>query len=81
MNGGADGDDEPSGSESKCANNVVCCSYTSSKYYWVSAIQQQITRVNEALVELNLVRKAVSLVNQLQNLSMIETMTDNASNY
>ena len=78
MNGGADGDDEPSGSESKCANSNVVSVVRNTppvNTTGLSAIQQQITRVNEALSRVEPgSERADSLVNQLQNLSMIETM-------
>lgn len=78
MSGGADGDDEPNGNESKCANSNIVSVVRNTppvNTTGLNAIQQQITRVNQAL---NGVEpgspEATSLVNQLQNLSMIETM-------
>jgi hypothetical protein len=77
MNGGAD-DDEPSGNESKCANSNVVSVVRNTppvNTTGITAIQQQITRVNQALSNVEPgSQAAVSLVNQLQNLSMIETM-------
>jgi hypothetical protein len=79
MNGGADGDDEPNGAESKCTNSNVVSVVRNTppvNTTGLSAIQQQITRLNEALSRVEPgSERAVSLVNQLQNLSMIETMT------
>jgi len=77
MNGGAD-DDEPSGNESKCVNSNVVSVVRNTPTVnttGITAIQQQITRVNQALSNVEPgSQAAVSLVNQLQNLSMIETM-------
>lgn len=77
MNGGAD-DDEPRGNESKCANSNVVSVVRNTppvNTTGIAAIQQQITRVNQALSNVEPGSEAaVSLVNQLQNLSMIETM-------
>lgn len=77
MNGGAD-DDEPSDNESKCANSNVVSVVRNTppvNTTGITAIQQQITRVNQALSNVEPgSQAAVSLVNQLQNLSMIETM-------
>jgi hypothetical protein len=77
MNGGAD-DDEPSGNESKCENSNVVSVVRNTppvNTTGITAIQQQITRVNQALSNVEPgSQAAVSLVNQLQNLSMIETM-------
>ena len=77
MTGGADGDETPNG-EQKCRNsNVVAVvrqtpPVTTTGLY---AIQQQISRVNESLSQVEPgSEQAITLVNQLQNLSMIETM-------
>lgn len=78
MNGGADGDNEPNGNESKCANSNVVSVVRNTppvNTTGLNAIQQQITRVNQALSGVDPGSEtAISLVNQLQNLSMIETM-------
>jgi hypothetical protein len=78
MTGGADGDDEPNGNESKCANSNVVSVVRNTppvNTTGLNAIQQQITRVNTALSQVQPgSAEATSLVSQLQNLSMIETM-------
>lgn len=78
MTGGADGDDEPNGNESKCANSNVVSVIRNTppvNTTGLNAIQQQITRVNTALSQVQPgSAEATLLVNQLQNLSMIETM-------
>jgi len=78
MTGGADGDDEPNSNESKCANSNVVSVVRNTppvNTTGLNAIQQQITRVNTALSQVQPgSAEATSLVNQLQNLSMIETM-------
>lgn len=74
MNGGADGD------ENKCANsNVVSVVRNTPPVTTtgIQAIQEQITQVNEQLTlarSENNQEMVNSLINQLQNLSMIETM-------
>ena len=74
MNGGADGD------ENKCANSNVVSVVRNTPPVTTSgiqAIQEQITQVNEQLTlarSENNQEMVNSLINQLQNLSMIETM-------
>ena len=74
MNGGAD-DDEPSGNESKCANSNVVSVVRNTppvNTTGISAIQQQIDRVNQALSRVDPGSQAAGeLVNQLEFLSMI----------
>jgi hypothetical protein len=78
MTGGADGDDDPNGNESKCANSNVVSVVRNTppvNTTGLNAIQQQITRVNAALSQVQPgSAEAAFLVRQLQNLSMIETM-------
>ena len=78
MTGGSDGDDEPNGNESKCANSNVVSVIRNTppvNTTGLNAIQQQITRVNAALSQVQPgSQEATLLVSQLQNLSMIETM-------
>ena len=78
MNGGADGDDVPTGNESKCENNNVDSVIRNTppvNTTGIDAIQQQIARVNQELSSVQPdSERARSLVEQLQTLSMIETM-------
>lgn len=78
MKGGANGDEGSGVDESKCENsNVVSVIRNTPPVTTtgINAIQQQIARVNEQLSLLSPDSdRASTLVRQLQNLSMIETM-------